>query len=306
MKYRTLGDDGPRLSVVGLGCNNFGMVIDEAQSKLVVDAALDAGINHFDTAESYGAGKSEEYLGKALGARRSGVIIATKYKPRTPDEPYSPGLMAARIRESAEGCLSRLGTDYIDLFYQHRPDAEAPPDEVLGALEELVRSGKVLHIASSNVSAEQIEHDDKTSRSNRWARFSGIQIEWSLLSRDVEKSVVPTAISTGLGVVPYFPLASGLLTGKYRKGEPFPEGTRFAFSDRFSHYAIDENFAKVEAYERFAAEHGRSIAELAVGWLLAQPAVTSVITGATKPEQIAINASVWELTPTEATTVAGF
>jgi aryl-alcohol dehydrogenase-like predicted oxidoreductase len=306
METRTLGATGPQLSIVGLGCNNFGMRIDVAASAAVVHGALDAGITHFDTAEMYGGGKSEEFLGAALGARRDDVVIATKYLPRPKDEPYTPGILAARIREAAEGSLRRLGTDHIDLYYQHYPDADAPIDEALEALDELVKAGKVLHIASSNVSAEQVEDASDVATKQSLAAFVGTQIEWSLLERGVEASVVPAAGAAGLGVVPFFPLASGMLTGKYRRGEDFPEGTRLASSSYFAKWATDANFAKVEAYVAFAAETGHTVTELAIAWLLAQPAVTSVIAGATRPEQITANvaAAGWTLSADEAAAVA--
>jgi aryl-alcohol dehydrogenase-like predicted oxidoreductase len=308
MEQRELGLGGPKLSVVGLGCNNFGMRIDAEASAAVVHAALDAGITHFDTAESYGRGSSEQFLGAALGDRRDEVVIATKFSPRRKDEPYTPGALAARVREGAETSLRRLGTDRIDVYYQHfpDPDPDARVDEVLEALDELVQSGKVVHLANSNLSAAQIEQADAVAVDKGLARFTGAQINWSLLSREVEDEVVPAATAAGLGVVPYFPLASGLLTGKYRRGEPFPPGTRLAASDRFARSATDEAFAKVEAYEAFAAERGHTITELAVAWLLAQPSVTSVITGATKPDQITANSAAagWTLTPADAATVA--
>jgi aryl-alcohol dehydrogenase-like predicted oxidoreductase len=308
MEQRELGPGGPRVSVVGLGCNNFGMLVDAEASAAVVHAALDAGITHFDTAEMYGRGHSEEFLAAALGDRRDDVVIATKFAPRPGGEPYTPGALAARVREGVETSLRRLGTDRIDLYYQHFPDPDpaAPAEEALEVLDELVRAGKVLHIANSNLSAAQIAEAESVARNKGWARFTGTQIEWSLLARAVEDEVVPAATAAGLGVVPYFPLASGVLTGKYRRGEPFPPGTRLAASDHFARYATDEAFAKVDAYRTFAAERGHAVAELAVAWLLAQPSVTSVITGATKPEQIATNsaAAAWTLTPDEAATVA--
>ena len=306
MERRTLGPGGLELSVVGIGCNNFGMRIDAAASRAVVHAALDAGINHFDTAEMYGGGKSEEFLGAALGDRRDEVVIATKFSPRPNDEPYTPGVLAARINDAVEASLRRLGTDHIDLYYQHYPDAAGPVDEALDALAVLVAAGKVLHIASSNVTAEQILHAATVAAARGVPAFIGTQIHWSLLAREVEVDVVPAAASTGIGVVPYFPLASGLLTGKYRRGEPFPEDSRMvAFGDRFAQrFATDENFTKVEALTAYAADHGHDLTELAVGWLLAQPSVTSVITGATKPEQVANNVRLWTLTPAEQAEVA--
>jgi aryl-alcohol dehydrogenase-like predicted oxidoreductase len=306
MEQRALYDGGPKLSVVGLGCNNFGMRIDADATAAVVGAALDAGITHFDTAEMYGGGKSEEFLGAALGSRRDEVVIATKYLPRPNEQPYTPGVLAARIREAVEISLRRLGTDRIDLYYQHYPDKDAPVEEALETLNDLVQQGKVLHLANSNDSAEQITEADAAARAKGWARFGGTQIEWSLLSRDVEDSIVPAAVAAGLGIVPYFPLASGLLTGKYRRGQEFPEGSRLASSPYFAAVATDENFTKVEAYERYAADRGHTITELAIGWLLAQPSVTSVIAGATTPEQVAANvaAAAWTLTADEAAEVA--
>jgi aryl-alcohol dehydrogenase-like predicted oxidoreductase len=273
----------------------------------VVRAALDTGITHFDTAEMYGGGKSEELLGAALGSRRDEAVIATKFSPRSGDQAFTAGVLAARIRDAVEGSLRRLGTDRIDLYYQHVPDPDAPIDEALEALDELVVAGKVLHIASSNVTAVQIDEAEGASSDQGWARFCGTQIEWSLLSRAVEESVVPAVEAAGLGVIPFFPLASGMLTGKYRRGEPFPPGTRLAGSpDRFAALASDANFAKVEAYEGYAADHGHTVGELAIAWLLAQPSVASVIAGATKVEQIAANAAggAWTLTPVQAAEVA--
>ena len=301
MDTRELGQHGPSLSVLGLGCNNFGMRIDAPASAAVVGAALDAGITHFDTAESYGGGRSEEFLGAALGARRDGVTIATKFAPRAPGAAYTPGALGARIREACDGSLRRLGTDHIDLYYQHYPDRDAPIDEALETLDALVREGKVRHIASSNVGGEEITAAASTAANRGWTAFAGVQAEWSLLSRAVEDDVVPASQAVAMGVVPYFPLASGLLTGKYRAGTAFPDGSRLAAMEYFAGVATDENFAKVERLTEFAEARGRSLVELALGWLLAQPAVTSVIAGATSPEQVAANvaASGWRLEPAD-------
>ncbi|SFS89680.1 aldo/keto reductase [Saccharopolyspora flava] len=298
MDERRLGTGGPALSVIGLGCNNFGMKLELEDSRAVLEAALEAGITHLDTAEMYGGGRSEEIIGECLGSRRDDVVIATKFTPRPKDETYRPGALAERIREACEGSLRRLRTDRIDVYYQHYPDAEAPEDEALEALDELVRAGKVLHVASSNVSAQQIARSQEISQERSWTRFTGTQIEWNLLHREVEAEVVPAARRNGLGVVPYFPLASGLLTGKYRKGAAFPEGSRFdklsALADRV---VSDENFDAVERLTAFAEERGHTILELAVAWLLAQRDVTSVITGATSPDQVRANvaAAGWHL-----------
>jgi aryl-alcohol dehydrogenase-like predicted oxidoreductase len=254
----------------------------------------------------YGGGHSEEMLGAALGARRDEAVVATKFLPRPADEPWEPGRLAARIREGAEISLRRLGTDRIDLYYQHMPDPEAPVDEALEALDGLVRAGKVLHIASSNVTGEQIAAAASAAQARGRAAFTGTQIHWNLLQRDVEVDAVPAAEAAGLGVVPYFPLASGLLTGKYRRGQPFPPGTRLARSERFAGGATDENFDRIEAYEAFAADRGHTITELAIAWLLAQPVVASVIAGATTPEQVGANAAAaaWVLSADEASALA--
>ena len=289
MDQRTLGSDGPSLSVVGLGCNNFGMKLDRDASIEVVRAALDAGVTHFDTAEMYGGGRSEELLGAALGSARDDVVIATKFLPRPRDEVYEPGVLARRIREGCEISLRRLGTDRIGLYYQHYPDADAPLDEALDALEALVAEGKVVHVASSNVTAELVRAAGR--------RVTGTQVEWSLLARDVEAEVVPAAVEVGIGVVPYFPLASGMLTGKYRRDEAFPPGSRFDAMSYFASIATPENFDRVERLTAMATDQGHSLLELAVAWLLAQRPVASVICGATTPEQVTANAAAagWTL-----------
>jgi len=308
MRSRRLGAAGPELSVIGLGGNNFGWRLDPAQTAAVVHAALDAGITHIDTAEMYGEGRSEEYIGAALAGRRDSVIIATKFLPRPAEEPYTPGVLAARIEAAVEGSLRRLGTDRIDLYYQHYPDASGPVDEALATLDALVRDGKVLHVASSNVSASQIEEAAAVSEAQGLVAFCGTQIEWSLLRRDVESSIVPACAANGLGVVPYFPLASGMLTGKYARGTDFPAGTRFAGNpDRFGKMATAANFDRIDAYAAWAADHGRTVGELAIAWLLAQPTVGSVIAGAMRADQVVANASAadWVLTADQAAEIAG-
>lgn len=291
MQRRTLGSSNLSLSVIGLGCNNFGMKLDQADSMAVVTAALEAGVTHFDTAEMYGGGKSEEFLGAGLGAHRDQVAIATKFLPRPNDEPYAPGALAQRIRQGCELSLRRLGTDRIDLYYQHYPDPDAPLDELFEALEQLAAEGKVLQFGSSNVSGEQVRAEGR--------RMAGTQIEWNLLARSVEQEVVPAAQEVGIGVIPYFPLASGLLTGKYRQGEEYPAGSRLATMPYFAQAATDENFARVQRLEAFANSGGHTLVELAVSWLLAHQVVTSVICGATTPDQVRTNAAAasWELTP---------
>ena len=292
MDVRQLGDAGPKVSVVGLGCNNFGVRMDQAAVDRVVGAALDAGITHFDTAEMYGGGKSEEFLGQALGSRRDEVVIASKFLPRPNDEPYKPGALRDRILQGCDVSLGRLRTDRIDLYYQHYPDPDAPIEELRDALATLQRAGKVVSVASSNVTAEQIDAADAAG-----VGFVATQIDWSLLNRVVEESVVPAARRHGMGVVPYFPLASGLLTGKYRRGQEFPEGSRLAASKYFAAVATDDNFRYVERLQAWAEERGHTILELAFAWLLAQDGVASVIAGATSPAQVAANvaAAGWAL-----------
>jgi aryl-alcohol dehydrogenase-like predicted oxidoreductase len=287
MDKRRIGTDGPVVSVVGLGCNNFGMLIDETASAAVVQAAVDAGISHFDTAEMYGGGQSEEFLGQALGARRDEVVIATKASPRPKDDKFVPGQLGRRIREACEGSLKRLGTDRIDLYYQHYPDAEATLDEALEALDSLKRDGKVLHIACSNYSGELLASAAAVSDTRHLASFCADQ--------------VPDATRLAVSIIPYFPLASGLLTGKYRRGEDFPAGSRLASAPYFAGVASEANLDYLDKLSAFAESHGHSILELAFGWLAAQDSVASIIAGATTPEQVNVNATAasWQLTTDE-------
>jgi aryl-alcohol dehydrogenase-like predicted oxidoreductase len=293
IEHRTAGSNGLELSVVGLGCNNFGMKLDRNASASVVRAAVDLGVTHFDTAEMYGNGQSEEFLGAALGSDRDRVVVATKFSPRPKDVDYRPGALAARIREACEGSLRRLGSDWIDLYYQHYPDLEAPPEEATETLAALVAEGKVLFLGNSNVDADQLRTAGPS--------VAVTEIEWNLLSRAVEREIVPSARGAGIGIVPYFPLASGLLTGKYRKGDDLPAGSRLATMPYFRDILTDENLDRVERLTEFATEHGHSILELAVAWLLAQTGVVSVITGATSPEQVEANVGAvgWQLSPAD-------
>ena len=301
MDVRKLGLAGPAVSVVGLGCNNFGARMDERQTTEVVNAALAAGITHFDTAESYGAGESERLLGKALGARRGQAVIATKFAPRPTGEPYRLGALRRRILEGCDASLERLGTDHIDLYYQHRPDPVAPVEEVLEALGELVAAGKVVHVACSNFSAAQIDEAARVSSGAGLPAFVASQIHWNLLFREEEKAHIPAARRHRMGLVPYFPLESGLLTGKYR-WDAYPEGSRLTKAPRFAELATEENFAYIERLRSFAEERGHSLLDLAFGWLLAQDGVGSVIAGATTPDQVAQNVragQAWTLSAAE-------
>jgi aryl-alcohol dehydrogenase-like predicted oxidoreductase len=305
MGYRPLGSSGLRVSVVGLGCNNFGFGMEERDVAPVVAAALDHGINLFDTAAAYGT--SEERLGKALGPRRHEVIIATKFP--SPFEPSKHGIGSRlAIIRACDGSLRRLGTDYIDLYQMHTPDPGTPIEETLGALDDLVRAGKVRYAGNSNFSGWQIADADWTARTNGTVRMISAQNSYSLVDRQVEREVIPGCRRFGLGMLPYFPLAGGLLTGKYRRGEEPPASTRFGPGHPFAAYASrflnDRNFDAIEALDKVAAEAGVSLLHLAIGGLAARPAVASVIAGATKPEQVARNVAAGSWVPDAAIVAA--
>lgn len=296
MEYRNVGESGLLVSLTGLGCNNFGMRIDEDSTADVVHAALDEGISLFDTSDSYSHGRSEEYLGAALAGHRDEVVIATKFGNRRPKSPYQRGAARRWIRQAVEASLRRLGTDRIDLYQLHFPDDRTPMAETLSTLTDLVREGKVLYIGSSNLTGWQIADAEWTTRAGGLEPFVAAQNEWSLLARRVEDEVVPAAEHFGIGVLPFFPLASGMLTGKYRRGEPFPEGTRLGSSEHFTSVASDANFDKVEALTAFADKRELSLTRLAFAWLVSQPSVPSVIAGATRPEQVRENAAATSVT----------
>jgi aryl-alcohol dehydrogenase-like predicted oxidoreductase len=290
-----------QVSVIGLGCNNFGWKIDYDQTSRVVDAALDAGINFFDTADMYGNTQSEEFLGRRLGTRRDRVVIATKFGARIDDE--RKGARPEYIRRAAEASLRRLGTDRIDLYYLHQPDPDVPLADTLGALEELVTAGKVREIACSNFTAEMLRSANDTARGR--ARFTAVQNQYSLLHRDPEHDVIPECERLGIALVPYFPLASGLLTGKYRRGQPAPERSRIEAGGYFAGLLTDQKLDTVESLRSFAESNGHTLLELAFAWLLARPVVASVIAGATSPHQVTANGAAggWHLTDSEITAV---
>lgn len=280
-------------SVVGLGCNNFGRRLDADATAEVVDAALGAGVNFFDTADVYGDGKSEDYLGRALGERRTQVILATKF-----GNPMSGrgGASPQYVRQACDDSLHRLATDYIDLYQLHRPDPSVPIGETLGALSELVRAGKVREIGCSNFSLEQLAEDRDAAHRGGTVRFVSVQNEYSLLHREPENGILDECESHGIAFLPYFPLASGLLTGKYRQGQPAPEGTRPAGrSDALS----EDKLTTVESLRQFAHTRGHTLLDLAFSWLLSRSVVASVIAGATRADQMRDNvaAARWHLSP---------
>jgi len=301
MRYRQLGDSGLTVSVVGLGCNQFRTRMDDAAVEATVVAALDAGITLFDTADVYGGrGGSEESLGLALRGRRDRAVVATKFGMDMGDGTRARG-SRRYIRRCVEASLRRLQTDWIDLYQYHAPDRITPLDETLDALDELVREGKVRYIGASNFEAWRTVDAEWTARSAHRARFISAQNRYNLLERDVERELVPAALRCGVGILPWFPLAAGVLTGKYRRGEEPPPGTRLAGSQLAGSMLTDHAFTVVERLEAFAGACGHSMLEVAIAGLASRPAVGSVIAGATSPEQVRANAQAgdWELSAEE-------
>ena len=302
MIRRAFGKTGLMVSALGLGCNNFGRRLDLEKTRNVIDSAIEAGINFFDTADVYGdRGGSETLLGATLGTRRKDVILATKFGLPMDDEGRLAGGSRRYVLSAVEASLKRLKTEWIDIYYLHRPDPATPIDETLAALDELARHGKVRFASCSNLPGPQLADALEVARTKKLAPFVAAQDEYNLLSREIETSLVPVIERLGLALVPYFPLASGLLTGKYRKGQPMPLGTRLS-DPRFSaRFANQQNFEVVERLAAFCAERGRTMLELALGWLLARPFEASVIAGATVSEQVRQNADAlgWQLTADE-------
>ncbi|MDT4986361.1 MAG: hypothetical protein QOI74_455 [Micromonosporaceae bacterium] len=300
LRFRRLGDSGLVVSVVGIGCNNFGGRIDAQRADEVVHTALDLGVNLFDTADSYGnpSGRSEKLLGSALGRRRDRAIIATKFGSDLGGD-IGPdwGARASRryIIRAVEASLKRLGTDYIDLYQIHWPDPLTPVEETLDSLNDLVRAGKVRYLGCSNYAGWQVADAAWVAKTRNLTPFVSAQNQYSLLNRDAERDLVPACERFGLGVLPYFPLASGLLSGKYRRGETPPIGTRL-HGERHSQLLQDAPWDTIERLGKYADRRGRTLLEVAIGGLAAQPAVTSVIAGATSGDQVHANvaASVWQ------------
>lgn len=290
MEYRQLGHSGLKVSAVGLGCNNFGRRCSEEETRAVVHKALDLGVTMFDTADIYSAGVSEEFLGKALGARRKEIVLATKFGMPMQKGEYEGGASRRYIMLAVEASLRRLGTDYIDLYQLHFPDAKTPIEETLSALDALVRAGKVRYVGSSNYNGWQLADAAWITKTKGFAPYVSAQNNYNLLDRRIERELMPAADHFGVGIIPYFPLASGLLTGKYKRGAPVPNDSRAAANpDAAKRMLSDENFAMVEKLEDFARSRGKGILDIAVNWLLGQKTVSSVIAGATKPEQVEAN-----------------
>lgn len=302
MKHRKLGTSDLHISVIGLGCNNFGFVanMDVAASRKVIDQAIDSGVNFFDTSDSYGT--SENILGEVLGERRKKIVLATKFGSRQNALGEKSGNSRGYILAEAEESLRRLRTDWIDLYQIHYPDPKTPIEETLRALDDVVKSGKVRYIGCSNFSAVQLEEAEQTAKKHHLTKLVSSQDEFSLLAHDIKSDRLPLIEAHGMSELPYFPLASGMLTGKHKRGQPAVKGTRLAekpfLAERYLH---DANHAKVERLEKFARDRGHTLLELAFGWLLSHQVVASVIAGATKPEQIEANAKAgeWELSKEE-------
>jgi aryl-alcohol dehydrogenase-like predicted oxidoreductase len=296
MPTRPLGDSGLEVSICGLGCNNFGRRVDLDGTRAVVDAALEHEVTFFDTADIYGGGgRSEELLGEVLQGRRDQVVLATKFGMDTGDG-KGPRGSREYVMQAIDASLRRLRTDVIDYYWYHEPDGVTPVAETLEALNDLIAAGKVRAIGASNFNAEQIQEADDVARERGLTRFTAIQNEYSLLEREAEAEILPLCDRLGLGFVPYFPLASGLLTGKYLRGQRGPEGARLSSREQI---ASEAQFNRIEALDRFARDRGVRIVDVAIGALLARKPVTSVIAGATKPEQVQSNAAAARLEPSD-------
>ena len=304
MEYRQLGKSGLQVSEIGLGTNNFGRRLDPKATEVVINHALDMGINMIDTSNSYGEGLSEEYIGRGLKGKRHRAIIGTKVSSRMAEGPNNAGNSRGHIIREIENSLRRLDTDYIDLYQMHWWDPNTPIDETLRALDDLVHQGKVRYIGCSNFKAWQVCESEWTSRSQNLTPFVSVQPRYTMLDRTVEDELVPFCEKYNVGILPYYPLENGFLTGKYHRGQPVPDGTRLAEDDRGMF--TDKNFDILEGLIDFSEKRGHTVLELAFAWLLASPSVASVIAGATKAEQVVGNAkaSGWDLTQEEMAEIA--
>jgi aryl-alcohol dehydrogenase-like predicted oxidoreductase len=295
MEYRQLGASGIRISAVGLGCNPFGNEVDVATAETIVSKAIENGVTYFDTADSYFAGRSEEYLGKALVGRRQDVIIATKFGNRVGPGPNDTGASRKHIFEACEASLRRLQTDYIDVYQIHSPDRSVPIEETMRALDDLVRQGKVRYIGCSNLFEWEAAEAIWLARMQNLTPFVSCQEFYNLLYRDVEKRMEPFCIKYGLGMIPYFPLAGGLLGGSYRQGVAPEPGSRGAIRPTFKTWDSERNWRVVEGLRAFAQEHGWELPQMSVAWLLSRPAMSTVIAGADRPEHIEANVKALEV-----------
>jgi aryl-alcohol dehydrogenase-like predicted oxidoreductase len=307
MHYRRLGNSGLRVSVVGLGTNNFGGRTDEARSIDVIHRALDTGVTTIDTADIYSRGRSEEIIGKALQGRRHEAQVLTKVGNSMGDGPHDRGSSCKHIVEGCEGSLRRLQTDYIDLFQIHSWDGDPPVEETMRALDGLVQAGKVRYAGCSNYTAWQLAWSLWASDKRGYVPFVSVQPHFNMFERGPVKELLPACAAFGVGVIPFFPLASGLLTGKYRAGQPVPEGTRFHNNERLQQQLTDEKLGKVAKLEAIAQRNGKTTVQLAIAWLLAHHTVSTVIAGATRPEQIDENAgaSGWDVDKATMDEIAG-
>ncbi len=301
MEYRRLGSAGLKVSVVGLGTNQFGGKVDLRLTKEIISAAMDGGVNFIDTADVYQEGRSEEYLGKALVGRRDEMIIATKFRHPTGERPNQSGGSRQHILGAVESSLRRLNTDYIDLYQIHSWDPESPLQETMRAMEDLLRMGKVRYIGASNFSAWQLTRANAIAELQGWSEFVSIQPHYHMFERDVENELIPACIYFDIGILPYFPLAGGFLTGKYEQGQPAPEGSRGESSTYVQSYMTPEKYRILSELKDFAKDADRELNELAIAWLMAQPQVSSVIAGATRVEHIQANlrAADWTLSEEE-------
>ncbi len=299
MEYRGLGRSGVKVSTVGLGGNQFGGKVDRSATERIVHAAMDLGVNFIDTADVYNRGQSEEVLGAALAGRWDKIVIATKVRHPMGDGPNDRGASRYHIFEGVHACLRRLNTDHIDLLQIHAWDAETPIEETMRALDDLVSSGKVRYVGASNYAAWQLCRSNDVAEMHGRAGFISVQPHYHMLERGIESELVPYCQAFGVGILPYFPLAGGFLTGKYRQGEPAPAGSRGESSPYVQRYFTPENFGKVDKLCTWAEAQGHTMGELAIAWLLAQPQVTSVIAGVTSVEQVQANVetAAWKLTP---------
>jgi len=307
MLYRHLGKSGVKVSAIGLGTNQFGGKVDQEGVNNIIAAALDLGVNFIDTADIYQAGRSEELIGKTIKDIRQRVLIATKVRFNTGEGPNDTGASRHHIINGVESSLRRLNTDYIDLYQIHAWDQESPIDETMRALDDLVRCGKVRYIGTSNFSAWQLTWANAVAELSKWSKFVSIQPHYHLFEREIEEELIPACEYFGIGILPYYPLAGGFLTGKYKKGEPVPTGSRGESSEYVQKYMTAENYKKLDRLAVFSEERGHTLNELAHAWLLAQPMISSVISGATSVEQIQANASAssWELTLEEVNQING-